>query len=387
MIALLVRADVAFDDMQKLDDGLYQRFVASRATPDDSTTAGASLLGLWDSTFRGLTGLLEICKALIGAHKPQAEPTGDLDFGEGIATPRAKTEDELDLALEFGSAVDGIDEGQPQTETARWAQVLDTLGAIEYGLSSQQKDAQERMKVALLGGQTNQVLALLDDTQSAASEGVHAVFTAVYKAFMPEVEPKTILPGYLTTLSRALLVRRGIADLSADLEEDNAVLQGVRTEGHQQALAGIRGTMRAFVHSPVCHAMRPADRFQIVEFDRELHEQAPGVARTTSEGLAKYLESLATINQREVLVEHDRAALEEMRDAIANARELVDLSPRTAFEMLVRAHDAARRLRGKSRQLDPLLIALDREAPTAASPAESPRLLALLEKILVAAGT
>ena len=389
MIALLVRADAAFEDMQKLDDGLYQRFVASRAAPDDSSTAGASLLGLWDSTFRGLTALLAHCKTVIGAQQPapEAEAAGELDFGEHVAPSRPASESELDLALDLGAFVDGIDADLPQPEAARWAQVLESLAAIEYGLSSQQADAQTRMKVALIGGQTNQVLALLDDTQGAASEGVHAVFTAVYKAFMPEVETRAILPGYLTSLSRALLVRRGIADLSADLESDNQILHGDRTDEHDAALASIRSTVRTFVRSAVCHAMRPADRFQMVEFDRALAEQRGAVVRTTSEGLVKYLESLATINQREVLVEHDRAALEEMREAIANARELVDLSPRTAFEMLVRAHEAARRLRGKHGALDPLIIALDRDAPTTKTPADSATYLAALEQILAAAGT
>lgn len=388
MIALLVRADAAFEDMQKLDDGLYQRFVASRTAPDDSSTAGASLLGLWDTTFRGLAGLLALCKTLVVAPAHEAEPAGDLDFGElaPAPLPPAEEDDALDL-LELGAFVDGIAADQPQPEAARWAQVLETLAAVEYGLSSQQADAQERMKVALVAGQTNQVLALLDDTQSAASEGVHAVFTAVYKAFMPEVETRAILPGYLTSLSRALLVRRGIADLSSDLDGDNQTLQSDRTDEHEGALASIRSTVRAFVRSAVCHAMRPADRFQMVEFDRELREQRPALARTTSEGLVKYLESLATINQREVLVEHDRAAIEEIREAISNARELVDLSPRTAFEMLVRAHEAARRLRGKHRALDPLIIALDRDAPTSKTPADSARYLQALEEILVAAGS
>ena len=384
--ALLARADVAFEEMQKLDDGLYQRFVASRSAPDDSSTAGASLLGLWDDTFRGLANLLALCAALATSRQPLVEPVGELDFDE-LAIPRTQTEDEVDLALELGAIVDGIDVGDVPTEPARWGQLLEMLGTIEYGLRSQQHDAQERMKVALIAGQTNQVLGLLDDSKSAASEGVHALFNTIYRAFMPDADTATILPGYLTSLSRALLVRRGIAKLSSGLETDNQVLQSDRAERHDVALAAVRTTVRAFVRSAECHAMRPADRFQMVEFDRELHEQRLAAARTTSEGLVKYLDSLAMINQREVLVVHDRLAIDEMREAIANARELLHLSTRTASEMLVRAHEAARRLHGKQRSLDPHILALDGYAPTSSSATEISKLLDRLEYILVGIGT
>ena len=59
--------------------------------------------------------------------------------------------------------------------------------------------------------------------------------------------------------------------------------------------------------------MRAADRWQMVEFERELAEQALKPARMTSEGLVKYVDSLSSINQREVLQLHDSAR--DRRDA------------------------------------------------------------------------
>jgi hypothetical protein len=241
------------------------------------------------------------------------------------------------------------------------------------------------MHVALEAGEINQVLGILDDTQSSASEGVHAVVAAIYEAFLPEVNPATVVPGYLTSLGRALLVRRGLAELAATLGPYNDLLQGDRPDGYGEALARVREVMRAFVASVVCRAMRAADRWEMVEFDRQLQEQPLTTARLTTEGLVKYLESLGSINQREVLLLHDQRTRDEMSEALTTARSLFELSPSTAGEMLQRAYQAAQRLRGRNPVTDALIGQLDRYA-NAANGNGSVELLERLEALLAAAG-
>ncbi len=230
----------------------------------------------------------------------------------------------------------------------------------------------------------NTVLGLLDDAQSSASEGAHALVAAVYESFAPTVDSSTVVPGYLTSLGRALLVRRGVAELSRQLGPPNDVLQAGDSSLYPAALQSVKMHLHDFVVSPVGRAMRPADRWQMVEFDRALEKEAVGAARLTSEGLVKYLDSLATINQREVLLIHDRRALEQMRDALATARQLADLSPRTSREMAGQAHEAAMRLRGRHPATDQLLADLGREPPPETTPLEE--VLARLEHVLSAAG-
>src|SRR5213075_1213378 len=101
-------------------------------------------------------------------------------------------------------------------------------------------------------------------------------------------------------------------------------------------------------------------------------------ARLTCEGLVKYLDSLRSINQREVLVIHDQRALEGMREALSNARQLLDISPRTAQEMLDKAHSEAQRLRGRSQAMDQQLVQLERYAKQM----PMPQLLESLEAVL-----
>lgn len=382
----------ALDELKRLDESLYERFVASREAPVDPAANAVSLRKLWATTFSGLGDLLAFIRSLETEKKTEAAPPpddgGGFDFGdlEGGGAPATAGTD-LDLgALDVGNLLEGIAEQGPEGDAEKWARVIDKSLSIEYGLRSQQTDALARMDVALAANETNQVLGLLDDTCSSASEGVHALISAVFETFVPDINPATVVPGYLTSLGRALLVRRGLAELAQNLAPHNDVLQSEFTIAHPDALATIRETMKTFTSSVVCRAMRPADRWQMVEFERDLSTQPPAAARLTSEGLVKYLDSLGSINQREVLLVHDQRALEQMRESLANARQLVDISPRTAAEMMERAYQAAQRLRGRHPTTDTLVLQLERYAPTSSNPADSLQFLERLEAVLAAAG-
>lgn len=381
----------ALDDLRQLDESLYERFVETRKAPENPEVTNQRMHKLWDDTFRGLRELLAYAKTVLSEQTgttTEAEPT-EIDFGdfEAPAAPARNSEDGLDLGVgDIGDLLEGLGGGE-KTEADRWSSVLEKLSSIEYGLRSQLDDATVRLDVSLAAGEMNQVLGLLDDTQSSTSEGVHAIVSAIYEEFLPDTNPASVVPGYLTSLGRALLVRRGLADVATKLTSHNDVLQNPdRLDEHSVALSSIRSQMRAFVSSVVCRAMRAADRWQMVEFERELASQPMSVARLTSEGLVKYIDSLASINQREVLVLHDQRTLEEMREALSSARQLIDLSPQTAREMMDRAYQAAQRLRGRNPSIDALIIQLERYAPTSSAPAESSRFLERLEAVMSAAG-
>jgi hypothetical protein len=100
----------------------------------------------------------------------------------------------------------------------------------------------------------------------------------------------------------------------------------------------------------------------------------------------KYLESLGAINQREVLVQHDHRVLGEVREALTNARALMEISPRTAHEMLVKACRSALALRGRQSATDAMLVKLATIDLAASSPSQSPALLERLEQLLAASG-
>jgi hypothetical protein len=385
----LVRlALTALEDLKQLDESLYERFLQTRNNPEGPDAVHNGLRRLWDDTFRGLHELLAFARSLsetqqaAQAASDKADDAAGFDFddfGEAPSSPN------LNIGAEdIGDLLGGLNETATEDDVSKWNGVLEKVGSIEYGLSTQLKEARERMEVSLSVGEINQVLGNLDDTQSSSSEGVHALVAAVYEAFVPDVNPATVVPGYLTSLGRALLVRRGLADLGSRLTPQNMLLQSEDVTEHKIALEQIRLQMRQFVNSVVCRAMRAADRWQMVEFERELWEQKLKQARLTSEGLVKYIDSLASINQREVLVLHDQRTLEEMRDAVSGARQLIDISPRAAREMMDRAYQAAQRLRGRNPVTDEQIIGLERFAPTSSNPGEGLKFLERLEAVLAA---
>ncbi len=381
----------ALDDLRALDDSLYERFVASRDEPSAPAVAAKGLQHLWETTFSGLTALLWFCKSLGADAKSEPEAPAEefdfADFGESKAAP--KEEDNLSLGatdlLDFLDQIDEQSSNADQGDQEKWNKVIERVVSIEYGLTSQQAEAKERLKVALSTGEIGHALAVLDDTQSSASEGVHALVGAVYERFTPDVNPTTVVPGYLTALGRALLVRRGVAELATNLTPYNEILQGDDPTTYEAALIAVRTIVHGYVMSVVCRAMRPADRWQMVEFERLLATQQTSTARLTTEGLVKYLDSLGTINQREVLVMHDRRTIEAMREAVSNARQLLDLSPRAAVEMMDRAYQAAQRLKGRSTAIDKLVSELEQYAPLAAEAAPA-KFLEGLEGVLAVAG-
>lgn len=377
----------ALDDLKQLDESLYERYVESRRTQQEPTAAAARIRVLAHDTFRGLLELLAFSRSLLGENPIRVQEVQELDFGdlEAVASAPPPSTD-LDLGSDdIGSLLDNLDETK-RSDADHWAEVIEKLSSIEYGLRTQYEDSNSRLEMAIVSGEINQVLGVLDDATSSAMEGVHAIVAAVYAAFVPEVDSTSVLPKYLTSLARALMVRRALAELARPLEQYNSILQDpARTGEHAAALETIRGLVHRFVKSAVCHAMRPADRVQMEELESDLREGSPAAARLTSEGLVKYVESLGSINQREVLVQHDRRTLDEIREALAGARQLFDLSPRTASEMLERAYQAFQRLRGRQPAIDALIDDLENFAPTGAMDAEAGPLLDRLESMLVAA--
>lgn len=384
---LVDRSLRALEDLRQLDENLYERFLETRKHPEGPDAAANRIRKLWDETFKGLLGLLDFCKSLTGEAPPEDDSSGAFDFGDfgESAAPAPSTDLELG-SLEIGELLEGLDESKQQNDAERWKSVLEKVSSIEYGLRSQNTEAMERREVALGSGEMNQVLGILDDTTSAASEGVHAIVAAVFEAWLPDISPTSVVPGYLTTLGRALLVRRGLADLASKLAPHNEILQSTQTTEHQRELQAMRSVMRQFVSSVVCRAMRAADRWQMVEFERELAEQPLSAARMTAEGLVKYVESLSSVNQREVLMLHDQRTIQEMRDALASARQLVDLSPKTAREEMERAYQAALRLRGRHPTTDTLIIQLERYSSTTSGQQNNKKFLERLEAVLAATG-
>ena len=358
--AELVRlSQEALADLEGLDESLYHRFKDSDGELGEDTGAVITVRALLNGTFKGLRELLAYCRKLRPeVETPAAGSDADFSFGdlEAAASP---ANDDLSLGVgDIGELLAGIDEHKPQSEAQRFAALIDRLSSIEYGLTSQVTELENRVKVSLRDREVAPAVEAIDDTQGSTSQGVFAVLTAVCETFAPGLDSASLAPGHLTMLQRALLVRRGLADLGRALTGPHERLQREEGEAGALALQEVRKALATFLASGAFTMMRPADRWQLTNFDQRLGMQSVAAARMTSEGLSKYLESLSSINHREVLVLHDRRAASELREAKAAAEQLALIEPRLALESAQTALQAALSLYGRSLELDRAILAL-----------------------------
>lgn len=359
---LVQHAVLALFDLQRLDESLFARYEAGRRT--GTNAAALDVQGVSATIFRGLRAFVALCRQRRPASSTSSSSAEfDLDDLEAVATAVKQTDFNLD-AGDIGDVLSSLDEHLHLSEAERMATVLEKLSSIEYGLTSLLDDLDARLPKTS-SANAGQALELLDDLQGSASEGVYAALMAVYEAFLPDADPSTLAPGYLTTLQRALLVRRGLAGLAREVNAQNEVLQAADPTNalHVTALETLRLVMARFVASEPCKAMRPADRFQVSRFEVQLREQPVGPGRLTAEGLARYLESLGSINRREVLVVHDQRKATELREAVAEARQLSLIRARLALEPARKAVTAALALFGKSPATDALITSLRNAGP------------------------
>jgi hypothetical protein len=392
---------LALAALDKVDDSLYDRFVANRENQEDPESGAKSLRALWNETFRSPLLLLAYCRKLDSRQKKRmptgpipdemeesepTEPTEEVDEFGDLEAMAAEPEEVLEFNVDdIGDLVEGLGSNPKRSEPERWGGALEKIASIRYGLNGQTEDATERMEVAIGAGHANQVLGLLDDMTSTWNEGIHALVVAVYEAFVPEADHASVVPAYKTTLRRALMVRRGIAGLLAELSPINDLLQGPDRTKHPESLVTLSEKLHQFVIGDICRAMRGADRWELTRFDQRLEEEDLGAAKLTAEGLVKYLESLTVVNQREVLVEHDRRVVTEIREALSVGKELADLSPVTTHEVIVKACNHSQDLLGRSAGLDGLLRRL-KSAAAASKPSQNVQLIEWLEEALSSAG-
>lgn len=377
----------ALRELQHLDESLYEHFMDGAGPFGGGQTPDAVIQHVVSTTFGGVQRLLEAA-AKLAPSESQSSSDGDFELGdlEGAAASAAEAKsDSISLGAEdIGDLLGNIDEHQQEGEPERLKKLIAMVESVAYGIQSQLDDLQRRIEVSMRGKQVGQALEVLDDTQVSVSEGVFALLNAAYETFAPGIDPTTIAPGHLDSLGRALLVRRGLATLSRSVIPINDHMQreSAPPEERTWALDTIRHALGHFLTTRVFKAMRPADRWQLVTFDRRLRSEKPEAQRMTSEGLARYLESLGSINRREVLVNHDQRMTTELRESLSSARELLEINRQVAAQMAHKAWSSSIALYGKRPESDELIVALGFAPPRLETREEINYVIAVAEQIL-----
>ncbi len=350
----------AIAQLSRLDDKIYAQYDNEGNLLQDTNKAEGLLRKLAEDV---LTGVRLLDSHLNNREQKSSSSVGedsadvdfDFDFGSESDAP---AKDEMDLGdLDLDGAFDMLSETYDQSCQERWQALDSELQSLSYALRSQLRDFDERFEKALKSERFLQALRELNDVGSSLTDGVFALMTSVYTSFLDEVEVEDLIPGHKNTLARALMVRRGLADLRRVVSQKNTTVQNVEAEDQQrdEAFGAILGELGLFIWGEVFRIMRPADRIEFKKFQQKLEGSTANAARFDCEGLDKYLDSLMAVSQRDVLIKHDRDESHEIAGLLEAAAPLIDISPHGALAMLAEAFEKADSLFGLRDPLDGLL--------------------------------
>ncbi len=240
----------------------------------------------------------------------------------------------------------------------KWRALCGDMDSLQYALGSEIKDFDRRFAEALAHNRKEQAAGDLNDAANSLMDGVFAVLTTVYECFLGYAEPDRMIPGHRDTLGKALAVRRGFAGLRREVQELNPSVQSRESTPDvvETSTKRIVELLTQFIDEDVYGYLRGDDRREFANFRELLQQENSAQRRQASEGLEKYLDSLAVVSQRGVLIKHDtdlRAKIDaELQRAISYAKLLPDIVAEAIHQAFVKSD----RLFGLNIELDSLVL-------------------------------
>jgi hypothetical protein len=364
---VVVVSTAAIEQLSRLDDKIYSHYDSNGNLLQDPSKAEQQLRKLAKDVLTGVRRLDAHLnsRATQEPKSSSSESEDDMDFDfdfgsdedDGDAA-KGEGKDDMDLGeLDLDGAFDMLSENFDQSCQERWQALDSELQSLSYALRSQLRDFDDRFEKAIKSERYLQALRELNDVGSSLTDGVFALMTSVYSSFLDNVEAEDLIPGHKNTLARALMIRRGLADLRRVVSQKNSLVQDADSEGQlrDEAFGAILGELGLFIWGEVFRIMRPGDRIEFKKFQKKLEGKSANDARFDCEGLDKYLDSLMAVSQRDVLIKHDRDESHEIAGLLEAARPLIDISPHGALAMLAEAFEKADTLFGLRDPLDGLL--------------------------------
>jgi hypothetical protein len=333
---LLQLGEVAVRALGELDSALYVR----EGGEDQLAIVSDAVL----SHFRRLVEYLGMV-----ANPDEAVP-GAIDF-EGSGRNSAPN---LSADPPARNSARSILAARSKTDEEKWRSLTGEMDSFKYGLTSELREYDRRFADALSSARNEQALVDINDATTALMDGAFAVMTTVYECFLGHAEPERMIPGHRDTLGKALAVRRAIAQLRRTVRSLNAAIQdraappAAARSSYQQLVEAMNG----FIDGDVFSYLRSDTRKDFGRFRDQLAAGNASRNRLDCEGFDKYLDSLAFVSQRGVLIKHDtdlKAKISaELERALAYAKVLPDL----VCEVIVEAFVLAERLLGLNDQID-----------------------------------
>jgi hypothetical protein len=338
-------ASVAIERLGELD-------VSGSDTEDPDASGG---LAFWEALAPAVTNTL---KRVAG-------------FLELVRTEFPITEAEQDVALDaaFDDAFAFDAPAPKQSEAARPRDSLQdaakTLHSFCSNLTRDLHALEDALKTPTLMTDRWNLLERLGEFRGRARAAIGEMVFVAARLFAV-VRKEDVVPFYREDVNSSLALRRSMAAMRRRTDVQRARLERLNVERDDRAA---RECLREFVSefdgfttTDVYRSLRAADRRTFLQVRRDLkklsqHERLEKLELANMvEGVSRFLDSLSLMNQRELLVIHDRETIGEIeRHLGATVDAIVATAIGDARAALKRALSACEKLAGREPTFDVLL--------------------------------
>ena len=245
-----------------------------------------------------------------------------------------------------------------RSDDDRWNALSAEMVTLQYGLGSELKEFERRFADALKNDRKEQAIRDLNDATSGLMDGVFAVMMSVYECFLGYAEPERMVPGHRDRLGKALAVRRTLAELRREVRGLNRQIQNRATPSNvaETSYRHVVAAVDRFIESEVFYYLRTDSRGDFCQFRETLANGNAARNRLDCEGFDKYLDSLAFVSQRGVLVKHDTDLKCKISGDLDRAVKFAAILPDVVCEVIEQAFVKGERLFGLDDRIDVLVL-------------------------------
>lgn len=270
-------------------------------------------------------------------------------------------EDDLDFAFSEEAFQTSPTISIPSTPEEKANEAENSIQAIASSLRSEVARFGQRVRNPTIVTDRWNLLMDLQEFRGKCRAGIGEMVFAACNTFQP-VSRSQVVPEYAQDLDESLGVRYAVTTLNRAVGPLNGRVQAASEDHLRGPLLAIQRELDHFRSSRGYATMRAGDKRFVIAFARGLagifNRKAYGSeGKQHIEGFAKFLDSLAIINQREILINHDRESFAKCGTLLEQAHEafLAD-AIEAARSRLDEALEVARTLFGRERHLDDYLV-------------------------------
>ncbi|OGR09405.1 MAG: hypothetical protein A2341_20470 [Deltaproteobacteria bacterium RIFOXYB12_FULL_58_9] len=284
--------------------------------------------------------------------------------------PITEVEQEAALDEAFDEAFSSFDGGAPgtlatQEPTDSIQETAKTLRSFCSNLTRELRSLQDSLASPSIMQDRWNLLERIGEFRGRARSAIGEMVFVAARLFAV-VRKEDVVPFYKEDVDTSLALRGSISALRNRIDVQRTRLERVDAATDDASartyVKRILDEFHGFTRTNVYRSMRAVDRRTFLEVKRELEKIAKRTLldsreiRTSLEGLARFLDSLTLMNQRELLLTHDKESIADIeRHLNATVDAVVDEKPDVARSSLALALKTGENLFGREPTFDVLL--------------------------------